>query len=197
MTEQRNPYNNSVSVRNGGVSLERETDSERARETASSSTTNQVTYSRARAHAGDSMRLLLAEYEYQVEDADRYVMNLMREALEAGMEADVIRSAIRDTARARRPSKRYFEAIISRYRAEGIMNMTELIRDKDRHEMRMSSAKRRRHADWYDDDTVLTEYDRSQLDNFVPEPGRDYGIDQYIPVPTADYIQKRSKDILK
>lgn len=130
-----------------------------------------------------------------VDDVDRYVVNMMREALEAGMEVDVIRSAIRDTAKARRPSKRYLEFILDRYRAEGILDMTELIRDKDRHELRISSAKRRRHAKWYDDDSVLTKYDRTYSDDFMqPE---DYDENRYLPCYDSDDVEKRRRDILK
>ena len=195
MTEGRHLYNGHSTTAEVSQS-ERERASQIAeQEAGSSTTTNSVTYSRARARAGSSVRLILDEYERMVDDVDRYVVNMIREALEAGIEPDVIRSAIRDTAKARRPSKNYLNYILERYKAEGVLTMEDLIKDKDKFELRINSAKRRRHQKWYDDDTVLQDYDQTFYDEFM-EPER-YDIDRYLPVQTPEYVKNRRNKLLK
>ena len=102
--------------------------------------------------------------------------------------------AIKDTARAPRPSKRYLEYILERYKAEGIKEFQDVLRDKDRHEARIQSAKRRRYAKWYDDTSNLTRYDRAKDDPFADE--YDCDIDNFIPIQEPEYMAERYEKIL-
>lgn len=141
------------------------------------------------------MKALLGDYNRLVATPDRAIISLIAECLEKGMEPAVIKSAIRDTSRAPRPSKRYLAAILNRYLDEKVFWVTDLIRDKDRHEARIQSAKRRRYAKWYDDDSQLTGFDQAQANPFA-DP-YDCDIDNFIPDRTApDDIDRRLRQIL-
>ena len=118
---------------------------------------------------------------------------MITDCLEQGMCRDVIRSAIKDTGKAYRPSKRYLESILKRYLAEGILDFEGLLRDRDLHELRIQSARRRRHAKWYDDDSVLTSFDRACTDRYGYE---DCSADDHIPMRTSDYVKQRYDEIL-
>lgn len=156
--------------------------------TGSSSTSS----TRVRARAREELRELVEDYARYVDQPDRYVIRMMAEALE-DMEADVIRSAIRDTGKAKRPSKRYLEFILDRYVAEGISTIEDVIKDKDAFQLRMQSAKRRRYAKWYDDESELTSFDRAVED---PLGFYDYGFDEYLPSYDDKALEQRKRDLV-
>lgn len=170
---------------------------------SSSSTTQSVTElltqsltgarARACARAREDTYALLEAYDRHVGDPDRYVETMITDCLEQGMSRDVIMSAIKDTGKAHRPSKRYLESILKRYLAERILDFEGLLRDRDLHELRIQSALRRRYAKWYDDDSVLTTYDRACTDKYGYE---DCNPDDHIPLRTSEYIKQRYDEIL-
>lgn len=75
------------------------------------------------------------------------------------MEITTVLHAIDSTGWAPRPSLQYLWSILHRYICAGIMTDEDVMRDEQAHFQRRESDLRRRHAKWYDDQSVLTEDD--------------------------------------
>lgn len=62
------------------------------------------------------------------------ILMYLRHCLQIGMQAEVIKSAITETAWCRTPSPRYLRAILIRYETMDIMTYDDVLRDKEEHE---------------------------------------------------------------
>ena len=136
---------------------ERKLDNQRVKEaerTSSTSTTTTVVHGTGRFDLG-----IVQAYEQNVGRWDLKAQQILSRAYASGMEEAVLLAAIEATGWAPRPSKQYLAAILRRYMAAGIKTYEDVLRDEDEFEQFKQSDLRRRQAKWYDDNSVLTDFD--------------------------------------
>ena len=74
----------------------------------------------------------------------------IEKAIDAGLEADAIMEAIKETAMARRPSHYYLAAILTRYMNDGLTTKAKIDAERFARRRERFISNRQRWSDWYE-----------------------------------------------
>lgn len=93
-------------------------------------------------------------YEGNIGRMTPAIANMIERCLLAGMDPDVVDSAIAKTGWAKRPSPNYLAAILRRYCDQSIKTIDDLMKDEARFEAMKEQRRAERAARWYEEDTI-------------------------------------------